>query len=126
LKIYKEGEKMDYLNAFWVGGLICVIGQILIDKTKITPARILVLFVVIGCILGGFDIYDKIIDYAGAGASVPLPGFGNLLANGVKEEIDAEGAIGILTGGLKAASAGITAAVIFSLLGALAFNPKEK
>ncbi len=117
---------MDYLNAFWVGGLICVIGQILIDKTKITPARILVLFVVIGCILGGFDIYDKIIDYAGAGASVPLPGFGNLLANGVKEEIDAEGAIGILTGGLKAASAGITAAVIFSLLGALAFNPKEK
>lgn len=117
---------MDYLNAFWVGGLICVIGQILIDKTKITPARILVLFVVIGCILGGFDIYDKIVDYAGAGASVPLPGFGNLLANGVKEEIDSEGAIGIFTGGLKAGSAGITAAVIFSLLNTLVFNPKEK
>ena len=117
---------MDYLNAFWVGGLICVIGQILIDKTKITSARILVLFVVAGCILGGFNIYDKVINYAGAGAAVPLPGFGNLLANGVKEEIDAEGAIGILTGGLKSASAGITAAVIFSLLNALAFNPKEK
>ncbi len=117
---------MDYLNAFWVGGVICVIGQILIDKTKITSARILVLFVVIGCILGGFDLYDKLISYAGAGAAVPLPGFGNLLANGVKEEIDSEGAIGILTGGLKASSAGITAAVIFSLLNALIFDPKEK
>ncbi len=117
---------MDYLNAFWVGGLICVIGQILIDKTKMTSARILVWFVVAGCILGGFNIYDKIIDYAGAGATVPLPGFGNLLANGVKEEIDAEGAIGILTGGLKAASAGITAAIIFSLLNAFVFYPKEK
>ncbi len=127
---------MDYLNAFWVGGVICVIGQILIDKTKITSARILVLFVVIGCILGGFDLYDKLISYAGAGAAVPLPGFGNLLANGVKEEIDSEGAIliinpnensiEILTGGLKASSAGITAAVIFSLLNALIFDPKEK
>lgn len=117
---------MNYINAFWVGGLICVIGQILIDKTKITSARILVLFVVLGCILGGLNIYDKIIDYAGAGACVPLPGFGNLLANGVKEEIDSEGAIGILTGGLKSASAGISAAVIFSLINALVFDPKEK
>ena len=117
---------IDYLNAFWVGGLICVIGQILIDKTKITSARILVFFVVLGCVLGGFDIYDKIVDYAGAGATVPLPGFGNVLANGVKEELDSEGAIGILTGGLKSASAGISAAIIFSLINAFAFNPKEK
>ena len=117
---------MNYINAFWVGGLICIIGQILIDKTKITSARILVLFVVTGCILGGLNIYDKIIDYAGAGACVPLPGFGNLLAKGVKKEIDKEGPIGILTGGLKSASAGITAAIVFSFVNALIFNPKEK
>jgi len=117
---------MNYLNAFWVGGLICLLGQILIDKTKITSARILVIFVVLGCILSGLGLYDKLVDFAGAGASVPLPGFGNLLVNGVKEEIDADGILGILTGGLKAGAAGITAAVIFSLFNALVFDPKEK
>lgn len=117
---------MDYINAFIVGGIICVIGQILIDKTKLTPARILVLFVVTGCVLGGLGIYDKIVEFGGAGATVPLPGFGYLLAKGVKESIDSSGASAILSGGLKAASAGISAAVIFGFLGALAFSPKAK
>lgn len=117
---------MDYVKAFVVGGGICVIGQVLMDKTKITPARILVLFVVAGCILGGLGIYQQLIEFGGAGAMVPLPGFGNLLAKGVKAEIDQRGFSGILTGGLKAAAAGITAAMIFGFLSSLAFNPKEK
>lgn len=117
---------IDYLKAFIVGGIICVIGQILIDKTKITAGRILVLFVVLGCILSGLGIYEKIAEFGGAGATVPLPGFGNLLAKGVKEEIDLKGFSGILTGGLKATSAGISAAVFFSFLAALIFNPKAK
>lgn len=117
---------MDYLKAFIVGGAICVIGQILIDKTKLTSARILVLFVVAGCILGGIGWYDKLINFAGAGASVPLPGFGNALAKGVKEEVNSSGFSGALTGGLKAASAGITAAITFAFLSALIFQPKEK
>ena len=117
---------MEYWNAFWVGGLICVIGQILIDKTKLTSARILVLFVVSGCILGGIGIYEPIKEYAGAGATVPLTGFGYLLSKGVKEEIDAVGALGILTGGLKAAAGGISAAVLFAFFSFLLANPKEK
>ncbi|MCD8216359.1 MAG: stage V sporulation protein AE [Clostridiales bacterium] len=117
---------MDYLKAFIVGGLICVTGQILIDKTQLTSARILVLFVVVGCILGGLGWYDKLIDFAGAGASVPLPGFGNTLAKGVKAEVDSRGFAGALTGGLKSASGGITAAIVFAFLSALIFNPKEK
>ncbi len=117
---------MEYWNAFWVGGLICVIGQILIDKTKLTSARILVLFVVSGCILGGIGIYEPIKEYAGAGATVPLTGFGYLLSKGVKEEIDAVGALGILTGGLKAAAGGISAAVLFAFFASLLANPKEK
>lgn len=117
---------MDYIKAFVVGGLICVIGQILIDKTKLTSARILVLFVVAGCILGGLGLYQPLVDFAGAGASVPLPGFGNLLAKGVKEEIDSSGAIGILTGGLKSAAAGISSAILFAFAASLIFNPKEK
>ncbi len=117
---------MDYLKAFVVGGLICVTGQILIDKTKLTSARILVLFVVIGCILGGLGWYDKLTDFAGAGASVPLPGFGNTLAKGVKAEVDSRGFAGALTGGLKSASGGITAAIVFAFITALIFNPKEK
>lgn len=117
---------MEYWNAFWVGGLICVIGQILIDKTKLTSARILVLFVVSGCILGGIGIYEPIKEYAGAGATVPLTGFGYLLSKGVKEEIDAIGALGILTGGLKAAAGGISAAVLFAFFASLLANPKEK
>ncbi len=117
---------MQYLNAFWVGGLICAIAQILIDKTKLTPARILVLYVVIGAALGGIGIYDKIVDYAGAGATVPLIGFGNVLANGVKEAVDSEGLLGVITGGASAAAGGISAAVFFAFLIALIFNPKAK
>ncbi|MDR3239974.1 MAG: stage V sporulation protein AE [Clostridiales bacterium] len=117
---------MDYVKAFTVGGLICAAGQILIDKTKMTPARILVMFVVLGCLLGGLGIYDKLVDFAGAGATVPLPGFGNLLAKGVKKEIDAQGFIGILTGGFKSMAAGVMAAVLFSFAAGLLFNAKEK
>lgn len=117
---------MDYLYAFLVGGGICIIGQILIDKTKLTSARILVLFVVLGCILGGLGIYQPLVDFAGAGATVPLPGFGNTLAKGVMDEVDKNGLIGALTGGLKASSAGITSAIVFAFIAALIFNPKEK
>lgn len=117
---------MDYLKAFVVGGLICVIGQILIDKTKLTSARILVLFVVLGCFLGGLGLYEPLVDFAGAGATVPLPGFGYNLAKGVMREIDEVGLAGILTGGLKAAAAGVTSAMVMAFLVSLVFNPKEK
>ena len=117
---------MDYLYAFLVGGGICVIGQILIDKTKLTSARILVLFVVIGCILGGLGIYQPLVDFAGAGATVPLTGFGNTLAKGVMNEVDQSGLIGALSGGFKSAAAGITSAIVFAFLAAVLFNPKEK
>lgn len=117
---------MDYFNAFWVGGLICVIAQILIDKTKLTPARILVLYVVIGAVLGGIGIYDKLVDFAGAGATVPLVGFGNVLAKGVMKAVDEMGFLGIITGGTSAAAGGIAAAVFFAFMVALIFNPKAK
>lgn len=117
---------MDYVKAFLVGGLFCLIGQILVDKTKLTPARILVGYVVAGVILGALELYQPIIDFAGAGASVPLTGFGATLAKGVKEAIDESGALGILTGGLKATAAGITAAIIFGLLAGILFKPKDK
>ena len=117
---------MDFLKAFLVGGTICVVGQILVDKTKLTSARILVCFVVLGVFLGGVGIYPRLIEFAGAGASVPLPGFGNILARGVLEEIDREGIIGILTGGIKAAAAGVMAAVAFSFVAAFVFRPKAK
>lgn len=117
---------MDYVKAFIVGGLICVIGQILIDKTKLTSARILVLFVVMGCILGGLGLYEPIVNFAGAGATVPLPGFGYNLAKGVMKEVDEVGILGVLTGGIKASAAGITAAIVFAFLASLIFNPKEK
>ena len=117
---------MDYLKAFVVGGLFCVVGQILIDKTKLTPARILVGYVVAGVILGALELYQPIIDFAGAGASVPLTGFGATLAKGVKEAVDESGALGILTGGLKATAAGISAAIIFGLLAGILFKPKDK
>ena len=117
---------MDYLKAFVVGGLFCVIGQILVDKTKLTPARILVGYVVAGVILGALELYQPIIDFAGAGASVPLTGFGATLAKGVKDAIDESGALGILTGGLKATAAGITAAILFGLLAGIVFKPKDK
>ncbi len=117
---------MNYLNAFWVGGLICVIAQILIDKTKMTPARILVSFVVAGVILGFLGIYDNIIDFAGAGASVPIVGFGNTLAKGVLKGINEKGIIGIFTGGTAAAAGGIAASIFFGFLMAVIFNPKQK
>lgn len=117
---------MDYLKAFVVGGLFCLIGQILVDKTKLTPARILVGYVVAGVILGALELYQPIIDFAGAGASVPLTGFGATLAKGVKDAIDESGALGILTGGLQATAAGITAAILFGLLAGILFKPKDK
>lgn len=117
---------MDLLKAFVVGGLLCVIGQILIDKTKLTPARILVSYVVIGVILGAIGIYKPLVDFAGAGATVPLTGFGYSLAKGVKEAISKDGFIGILTGGLKATAGGITAAIAAGLIVSLLFKAKDK
>lgn len=117
---------MDYLKAFIVGGLLCLIGQILIDKTKLTPARILVSYVVIGVALGALGWYEKLVDFAGAGASVPLTGFGNLLATGVKKAVDEQGFIGILIGGLKATAGGITAAIVAGLLCSVIFKAKDK
>ena len=117
---------MDYLIAFLVGGAICVVGQILIDKTKLTPARILVGYVVIGVLLGAIGLYKPLADFAGTGASVPLSGFGNVLAKGVREAVDENGFIGIFTGGLRAASGGITAAMVAGLLAAIIFKAKDK
>ena len=117
---------MDYVKAFIIGGIFCAIGQILIDKTKLTPARILVSYVVIGVILGALGLYKPIVDFAGAGAMVPLTGFGNSLAKGVKESIHEDGMIGILTGGLKATAGGITAAITAGLLMSLIFKAKDK
>ena len=117
---------MDYIRAFITGGIICVIGQILMDKTKLTPARILVIFVTAGVILGAFGIYDKIVDIGGAGATVPLPGFGNSLAKGAIKAVKEEGLIGAFTGGITGTAAGITAAIFFGYLMAVIFNPKTK
>lgn len=117
---------MDYLKAFLVGGIICLIAQLLIDYTKLTPAKILVSFVVLGVILGGIGIYQPLVDFAGAGASVPLLGFGNTLARGVREAIREDGFLGIFTGGLKATAGGITVAVFSGLLMSLIFKPKDK
>lgn len=114
------------LKAFITGGIICTIGQILLDKTKLTSARILVLFVTIGCILGGLGIYEPLINFAGCGATVPLTGFGNLLAKGVISEISTNGFLGIFTGGLKAASGGIAAAIFFGYVASLISKPKIK
>ena len=117
---------MDYLKAFVVGGLICMLGQILIDKTKLTPARILVCYVVLGVILGGAGVYEKLVDFAGAGATVPLTGFGYSLAKGVARAVAEKGLLGVITGGLTATSGGIAAAVVFGLLMAILCRPKEK
>ena len=116
----------EFAKAFLVGGVFCAIGQALIDYTKLTPARILVSYVVAGVILGGLGIYQPLIDFAGAGASVPLTGFGALLAKGVKEAVAEDGILGIVTGGLTASAAGITAAVRFGLVAALIFKPGDK
>ncbi len=117
---------IEMVKAFVVGGLICVVGQILIDKTKMMSGRILVLYVCLGCILGGLGIYQKLEQFGGAGATVPLTGFGFRLAEGVKQEVDSAGFLGIFTGGMKAAAGGVTAAVFFAFLAALVANPKEK
>lgn len=117
---------MDYIKAFLIGGILCVIGQILIDKTRLTPARILVSYVVAGVILGGIGLYKPLADFAGAGATVPLTGFGYTLAKGVKEAIAKDGIIGIFTGGLRSTAGGITAAIVAGLLVSLIFRPKDK
>ncbi|MCR1952294.1 MULTISPECIES: stage V sporulation protein AE [unclassified Clostridium] len=117
---------MEYLSAFIVGGIICVIGQILMDTTKLTPARILVIFVTLGVILGAFGIYDKLVEIGGAGATVPLPGFGNSLAKGAIKAVEEKGLIGAFTGGITGTAAGITAAIFFGYIMALIFNPKTK
>lgn len=117
---------MDYLKAFVIGGLFCVIGQILIDKTKLTPARILVSYVVIGVFLSGIGFYEKLVEFAGAGATVPLTGFGHSLAKGVREAIKTDGFLGIFIGGLKATAGGIAAAITAGLLASLLFKPKDK
>lgn len=117
---------MDYLYAFLVGGMLCAIGQVLIDYTKLTPARILVTYVVSGVVLGALGVYKPLVDFAGAGATVPLTGFGYLLSKGVKEAVAEKGLLGALTGGFTAASAGIAAAVVFGFLIALIFKPKDK
>jgi len=122
----KGSDKVDYLKVFVTGGIICAIAQILIDKTKLTSARILVFYVVIGCLLGGIGLYEHIESFGGAGATVPLTGFGYTLAKGVKEEVDSIGLLGAFTGGLKASAGGISVAVLFSLLAAVLFNPKSK
>ena len=117
---------MEYIKAFFAGGLLCLIGQILIDKTKLTPARILVLYVVAGVFLGAVGVYEPLLQWGGAGASVPLTGFGNTLAKGVREAVQEDGLLGAPTGGLKASAGGICAAVFFGLLASLAFKPKDK
>lgn len=117
---------MDYIKAFLVGGLLCLIGQILIDKTKLTPARILVGYVVCGVFFSAVGIYEPLAEFAGAGVSVPLTGFGHTLAKGVKEAVVAEGFPGIFIGGLKATAGGIAAAIFSGLLVSLIFKPKDK
>ena len=122
----RERTFLTYLYAFLVGGALCLIGQALIDCTKLTPARILVSYVVAGVILGGTGVYGCLVDFAGAGATVPLTGFGFALAKGVKEAVDKSGFIGVITGGITATAAGITTALVSGLIMALLFKSKEK
>ena len=117
---------IDYIWAFVVGGLLCVVAQVLIDKTKLTPARILVINVMAGVLLTGIGLYEPLVDLAGCGTTVPLTGFGYSLAKGVEKAISERGAVGILTGGLTATSAGISAAIVFALLAAICFKGKPK
>ena len=117
---------MEYINAFWVGGAICALVQILLDRTKLMPGRVMVLLVCTGAVLGFLGIYQPFVEFAGGGASVPLLGFGNTLWNGVKEAVETEGFIGIFLGGFKASAAGISAALIFGYLASLVFEPKMK
>lgn len=117
---------LNFVKAFIVGGLICAVAQLLIDKTSLTPARILVAYVVAGVVLGAVGIYKPIVDFAGGGATVPLTGFGYTISEGIRKAVDSDGLLGALTGGLTAASAGITAALICGLIGSLVFKSKSK
>ncbi len=117
---------MDYINAFWVGGMICALVQILMEKTKMMPGRIMVLLVCSGAVLGAVGLYEPFQEYAGAGASVPLLGFGNVLWKGIKEAVDSDGFLGIFKGGFTASAVGISAAMIFAYLASLIFQPKMK
>ena len=117
---------MAYFNAFWVGGTFCLLAQILIDKTKLTPARILTGYVCLGVLLSALGVFAPLKEYAGAGASVPLVGFGHLLAEGVRTAVEKDGLLGALTGGIAAASAGITASLLFALVWSLVFKSKQK
>lgn len=126
MDFFSTFDWMGLVRCFVVGGLICVIGQIVIDKTKLTPARILVIFVTTGVILGGLGVYQYLVDFAGAGATVPLTGFGNNLAKGTIEAVKSDGIIGAFTGGLKASAGGIAAAVFFGYIAALISKPKMK
>jgi stage V sporulation protein AE len=122
----QEENEMEFVKAFLIGGLFCLIGQILIDKTRLTPARILVGYVVTGVILGAFGIYEPLVEFAGAGATVPLTGFGYAISKGVREAIQESGFLGIFTGGLKATAGGITAAMVAGLLASLLFKARDK
>ena len=117
---------MNYLNAFWVGGLICALVQILLEKTTLLPGRVMVILVCLGAVLGAVGVYEPFLDLAGAGASVPLLGFGNTLWKGVKEAVDEKGFLGLFTGGFKASAVGISTALVFSYLASLLFRPKMK
>ena len=117
---------MEFLRAFLVGGALCAAAQVLIDRTRLTPARILVGYVVAGVVLGGAGLYDPVVSYAGAGARLPLTGFGYIIAKGVREAIERDGAIGILTGALTASAGGISAALIFGFAAALVFHDKKQ
>lgn len=117
---------MDWIKTFISGGLLCLIGQILIDYTKLTPARILTGYVVAGVLMSALGLYEPFVEFAGAGASVPLTGFGHLLADGVRNAVDENGLLGIFTGGISSAAGGITAALLFGLLASLIFKPKDK
>jgi stage V sporulation protein AE len=125
-RLFPGGIDMEYIKAFIVGGLLCVAGQLLIDKTKLTPARILVSYVVIGVLISSVGLYQQLVDFAGAGATVPLTGFGHNIAKGVREAVDKDGFIGIFTGGLKASAGGITAAILAGLIASFIFKAKDK
>ena len=126
MEFFNTFDWMQLIRCFVIGGLICIIGQILIDKTKLTPARILVIFVTTGAILGGLGVYKYLVDFAGAGATVPLTGFGYNLAKGTIEAVKNDGIIGVFTGGLKASAGGIAAAVFFGYIASLIAKPKMK
>lgn len=126
MEFLQNFDWLQLLKCFVIGGLICIIGQILIDKTKLTPARILVIFVTTGVILGGIGVYEKLVEFAGAGATVPLTGFGYSLAKGVMQEVSQNGIIGAFTGGIKATAGGIAAAIFFGYIASLISKPKMK